>query len=73
MIRSSTDGWAVGTASSSAIGFAPEQQDNLPPDIALAYASILTKAPPAPSFEGRWTACSACGGANNTNGNAAAR
>ena len=45
-----------GTAGSSAIGFAPEQQDNLPPDIALAYASILTKAPPAPSFEGRWTA-----------------
>jgi hypothetical protein len=62
-----------GTAGSSAIGFAPEQQDNLPPDIALAYASILTKAPPAPSFEGRWTAWgSAYGGANNTNGNAAA-
>jgi Autotransporter beta-domain len=62
-----------GTAGGSAIGFAPEQQDNLPPDIALAYASILTKAPPASTFEGRWTAWgSAYGGANNTNGNAAA-
>jgi uncharacterized protein with beta-barrel porin domain len=62
-----------GTAGGSAIGFAPEQQDNLPPDIALAYASILTKALPAATFEGRWTAWgSAYGGANNTNGNAAA-
>ena len=55
-------------AGGGAIGFAPEQQNNLPPDIALAYASILTKAPP-PSFEQRWTAWgSAYGGANNANG-----
>ena len=62
-----------GTAGeSSAIGFAPEQQAELAPDIALAYASILNKAPPPPSFEGRWTAWgSAYGGANNSNGNAA--
>jgi uncharacterized protein with beta-barrel porin domain len=54
-----------------ALGFAPEQRDNLPPDIALAYASILTKAPP-PSFEQRWTAWgSAYGGANNANGDPA--
>ncbi len=51
-----------------AIGFAPEQQNNLPPDIALAYAAILTKAPPQ-TFEQRWTAWgSAYGGANNANG-----
>jgi uncharacterized protein with beta-barrel porin domain len=61
------------TAGGSAIGFAPEQQDNLPPDVALAYASILTKAAPKATFEGRWTAWgSAYGGANNTSGNAAA-
>ena len=54
-----------------AIGFAPEQEANLPPDIALAYASILTKAPP-PTFEQRWTAWgSAYGGANNANGDPA--
>jgi hypothetical protein len=54
-----------------AIGFAPEQQDNLPPDIALAYASILAKAPPQ-TFEQRWTAWgSAYGGANNANGDPA--
>ena len=53
-----------GTAGNSAIGFAPEQQGNLPPDIALAYASI-TKAPPTATFDGRWTAWgSAYGGAN---------
>ena len=61
-----------GTAGGSAIGFAPEQKDNLPPDIALAYASVLSKAPPTATFDGRWTAWgSAYGGANNTNGNAA--
>ena len=54
-----------------ALGFAPER-DSLPPDIALAYASILTKAPPV-SFEQRWTAWgSAFGGANRTNGEPAA-
>jgi autotransporter-associated beta strand protein len=54
-----------------AIGFAPEQQTNLPPDIALAYASILTKAP-RPTFDQRWTAWgSAYGGANNANGDPA--
>jgi uncharacterized protein with beta-barrel porin domain len=63
-------GSAGGGAGFSAIGFAPEQQDNLPPDIALAYASILTKAPPQ-NFEQRWTAWgSAYGGANIANGNA---
>ena len=53
-----------------AIGFAPEQQAGLPPDIALAYSSILTKAPPQ-TFDQRWTAWgSAYGGSNSANGNA---
>jgi outer membrane autotransporter protein len=57
---------------SGAMGFAPDQQTNLPPDIALAYASILNKAPLKPVFEQRWTAWgSAYGGSNNANGNAA--
>jgi hypothetical protein len=38
-----------------AIGFAPNEKDNLPPDVALAYASIF-KAPAKPSFDQRWTA-----------------
>ena len=44
---------------------------SLPPEIALAYASILNKAPLVPSFDQRWTAWgSAYGGSNTTNGNA---
>jgi autotransporter-associated beta strand protein len=58
----------MGGTGGPTLGFAPDQQTSLPPDVALAYASILTKAPP-PSFEQRWTAWgSAFGGANRTNG-----
>ena len=54
-----------------AIGFAPEQEASLPPDVALAYASILNKAPPKPIFDQRWTAWgSGFGGSNTTNGDA---
>jgi uncharacterized protein with beta-barrel porin domain len=54
-----------------ALGFAPDEQANLPPDEALAYASILNKAPPKPNFDQRWTAWgSAYGGSNSANGNA---
>jgi autotransporter-associated beta strand protein len=50
------------------IFFAPDQEPSFPPDIALAYASVL-KAPPKPTFEQRWTAWgSAFGGSNQTNG-----
>ena len=60
------------TAGTGAIGFAPEQAENLPPDVALAYAAILTKAPPRPTFDQRWTAWGAAyGGSNRTNGDAA--
>ena len=62
----------VGGGGWPALGFAPEAQASLPPDVALAYASILTKAPPKPVFEQYWTAWgSAYGGSNNANGNAA--
>ena len=54
-----------------ALGFAPDEQTSLPPDVALAYASILNKAPPKLTFDQRWTAWgSAFGGSNSANGNA---
>jgi len=53
-----------------AIGFAPDQQASFPPDVALAYASVL-KAPPKQPFDQRWTAWgSSFGGTSTTNGNA---
>jgi autotransporter-associated beta strand protein len=61
-------GNAPGAPGGAALGFAPDQQTSLPPDVALAYGSIFTKAPPQ-NFEQRWTAWgSAFGGANRTNG-----
>jgi autotransporter-associated beta strand protein len=49
-------------------GFAPEQQASFPPDIALAYASVL-KAPPQQTFDPHWSTWgSAFGGSNTTNG-----
>ena len=62
-------------ASGGPIGFAPDQQGSFPPDIALAYASVL-KAPPAAlaasTFAQRWTTWgSAFGASSTTNGNAA--
>ena len=58
----------VGGLGVGAIGFAPEEQ-TLPPDVALAYASILNKTPPKPVFEQGWTAWGgAYGGSNKANG-----
>ena len=59
-----------GTGGSGALGFAPERDATLPPEIALAYNSMLTKALPKPqSFDQRWTAWgSAFGGTSHTNG-----
>jgi autotransporter-associated beta strand protein len=52
----------------SALPFAPEQEASLPPDIALAYASIF-KAPPKPTFEQHWSTWgSAYGGSNTSDG-----
>lgn len=56
------------TGPNSISGFAPEQQASFPPDIALAYASVL-KAPPPQTFNPHWSAWgSAFGGSNTTNG-----
>jgi uncharacterized protein with beta-barrel porin domain len=61
--------FGVAPGAGGAIGFAPDQEAALPPDIALAYASILNKAPVKPSFDQRWTAWGAAfGGSSNTSG-----
>ena len=60
--------FGVAPGGAGAIGFAPDLEA-LPPDIALAYASILNKAPARPSFDQRWTAWGAgFGGSSNTRG-----
>jgi outer membrane autotransporter protein len=65
-------GSGVGSVSGGAMGFAPDEQASLPPEIALAYAGVLKAPPPAP-FEQRWTAWGASyGGGSWTGGNAAA-
>ena len=46
---------AASAAAAAPLGFAPDEQASLPPDIALAYAGVL-KAPPQPTFDQRWTA-----------------
>jgi uncharacterized protein with beta-barrel porin domain len=60
-----------GGVGGGATGFAPETQASLPPDVALAYASVL-KAPAAKapaSFDQRWNLWgSAFGGTSKTNG-----
>ena len=57
-----------------ATSFAPEQTSSLPPDLALAYASVL-KAPPANAatpFDRRWSVWGqAYGGYSTSSGNAA--
>jgi autotransporter-associated beta strand protein len=64
----------AGSGGGSAIGFAPDEQQKLPDDIALAYAAVLGKAPaPAqPSgsgFDQRWGGWGAAyGGSNATSG-----
>jgi uncharacterized protein with beta-barrel porin domain len=58
-------------ANGPALGFAPEREE-LPEDVALAYAKVL-KAPPKPaSFEQRWSVWGAgYGGSNRTTGDPA--
>jgi uncharacterized protein with beta-barrel porin domain len=65
------DPWGGSGGGGGAIGFAPEQQASLPPDVALAYASVL-KAAPKPNLGQRWNVWgSSFGGTSNTNGNPA--
>ena len=60
--------YGAGGGGSGMLGFAPDRQASLPPDIALAYASLL-KAPPRPTFEQRWTAwASGFGGSAKSTG-----
>ena len=60
--------FGVAPGAAGAIGFAPDLEA-LPPDIALAFASILNKEPARPSFDQRWTAWGAgYGGSSNTRG-----
>jgi autotransporter-associated beta strand protein len=62
----------VGGADHPALGFAPERE-NMPPDIAHAYAAVLKAPPkPAPVYEPRWTVWGgAYGGSNRTSGDIA--
>ncbi len=64
--RSGT-GWPSGGG--NAMGFAPEQAVNFPPDVALAYAGVL-KAPPKPAtLDQHWSVWGGSfGGSNTTNG-----
>src|SRR6202007_2452036 len=59
---------SVAGAGGPALGFAPEREE-LPDDIALAYAKLL-KAPPKPqTFDERWSVWGAgYGGGNRTTG-----
>jgi autotransporter-associated beta strand protein len=57
------------TGPNSISGFAPEQPASFPPDIALAYASVLKAPPPPQTFDPHWSTWgSAFGGSNTTNG-----
>jgi uncharacterized protein with beta-barrel porin domain len=61
----------VGSSTNGALGFAPDQQQSLPPDVALAYAGLL-KAPPPQTFNQRWsTWASGFGGSALSNGDPA--
>ena len=54
------------------LGFSPDQEASVPDDVALAYASILGKAPPKQTFDQRWSVWGAgYGGGNSTNGDPA--
>ena len=71
MLDPAGGGGGGGGAGGGATSFAPEQDASLPPENALAYNSILTKAPPKPQdFDQRWSSWgSAFGGSANFNGN----
>ena len=73
MVDPSAQGRSGGGGTAAA--FAPEQEAAFPPDIALAYASVMKPKPqPQPAlFQQRWTAWgSSFGGYNKTDGDTAA-
>jgi uncharacterized protein with beta-barrel porin domain len=57
-------GWPMSGGMPAANSFAPEAT-SLPPDVAMAYASML-KAPPKQTFDQRWSTWGAGFGASNT-------
>jgi uncharacterized protein with beta-barrel porin domain len=62
-----------GGSSGGAMGFAPDQEQSFPPDVALAYDSVLKAPPKQPTFDQRWTVWgSGYGGSATTNGDPAA-
>src|SRR5205814_6487868 len=63
---------APGVTAGGAMNFAPDRQTELPPEVALAYNKVATKAPPKPAvFESRWTSWgSAFGGGARLRGDA---
>jgi autotransporter-associated beta strand protein len=73
MLDPYVDGRNPAGGGGGAIGFAPESQASLPPDLALAYAAVLKAPPkPAPAFGQRWSAWgTGFGGYNQTNGDPA--
>ena len=61
-----------GGSGAQGLGFAPDAQEALPPDIALAYAGVL-KAPSAARFAQRWTSWGAAyGGGSSISADSAA-
>jgi uncharacterized protein with beta-barrel porin domain len=57
LLTEPSSGGGANPTGGGASGFAPENAASLPSDVAQAYASILTKAPPQQqTFEQRWTA-----------------
>jgi fibronectin-binding autotransporter adhesin len=58
-----------GPGGGQARSFAPDEEANFPPDVALAYNAVLKAPPKQPTFGQRWTAWGAAyGGSNTTNG-----
>jgi hypothetical protein len=72
MLDPFVDGRNAGApASGPALAFAPEREE-LPDDIALAYAKLLKAPPKPPTFEQRWSVWGAgYGGSNRTSGDPA--
>ncbi|WP_018321395.1 autotransporter outer membrane beta-barrel domain-containing protein [Bradyrhizobium sp. WSM2793] len=68
MLNPFVDGHFGAVTGGGVTGFAPEEQANLPPELAQAYASMF-KAPPPASFEQRWSLWNAAfGGSGKTSG-----
>jgi uncharacterized protein with beta-barrel porin domain len=62
----------AGESGGPALGFAPERDESLPEDVALAYSKVFKEPVKAPVYEPRWSAWGgAYGGGNRTSGDPA--